>query len=60
MQRTGYDPAKLVELGVERGHMCAVTLNLVHPDTDLERCVVVSSGGWVVGYDGSVDAWTPR
>jgi hypothetical protein len=54
MQRTGYEPAKVVE----RRHMCAVTLDLDHPDTDLKHVIVVSSGGWVVGYDGSVDAWT--
>jgi hypothetical protein len=40
--------------------MCAVTLDLDHPDTDLKHGIVVSSGGWVVGYEGSVDAWTAR
>jgi hypothetical protein len=30
---------------------------LDHPDADVEYGVVVSAGGWVVVYDGSVDAW---
>lgn len=60
MDRTGYPPAHLVQLGIERGHMCNVALDLTHPEVDLERCVVVSHAGWVVAYDHGTKEWTAR
>ena len=58
MDLYGWDANQMIEHGYERGHMCGVTLNLDHPDADPEHGVVASIAGWVVGWDGSVVAWT--
>jgi len=60
MVRAGRSPAEVNELGRERGHLRGVRLDLGHSAVDSEHGIVVSAGGWTVGYDGSVDAWTVR
>jgi hypothetical protein len=44
----------VIAFGTAHEQLCGVTLDPEHPDTDGEHGVIVSSGGWVVGYDGSV------